>query len=547
MLPQFDENFTNLAFLNIEFSGASIQNCQKCFNFSKDCDACQDNKSRLPVFCCVLIETKRGQFEERIFTEFKGETRTPDSFVTVYFADAVQQSKLINQSNTKFGKKKKFSLQTNPFDSTKKSVLEKCLAEIFEEKLGNTTFVFFDDTRQYFDEIMKCLLKNGITPHTTGGTDTFVIEVPQLDIRFINLQNYVEGNFYDLTRARNKPCQFFPHVWLKKTKFDYCGEQPPLNAFENFEDDEDIVNLKKIHVASLQSPWNFKLELIAYGQKKCHLLADIAINFLNHSFLCQHQILKFLAPSTDTKRAVIHPFNRPLFTKAGYAYKLMCLFSKHLKDVRIVKPPVHMASSKGELEYCLFKEWQDPEKTHIHAWSPSGQQKFAESFPDLYIPEEKFCGFWNGCNIHGHPLEQCKFRQTNKKSKKNIFDVSFEEAYVEYMKKKEKLASNHKADIFKIEEVWQCEWQERKKTDDSLQYFLKHIYREPPLYRLDARKAVRGGINEVYRCFFNNKLSPFNMQKLNYLDMISAHPFSAFGTFPVGNYQVYFLYLLYFN
>ncbi len=43
-----------------------------------------------------------------------------------------------------------------------------------------------------------------------------------------------------------------------------------------------------------------------------------------------------------------------------------------------------------------------------------------------------------------------------------------------------------------VEEViikWECEWKSDKETKEDVKYFMKHIYNNPPLQRLNPREA----------------------------------------------------------
>ena len=74
-----------------------------------------------------------------------------------------------------------------------------------------------------------------------------------------------------------------------------------------------------------------------------------------------------------------------------------------------------------------------------------------------------------------------------------------------------------------------------KKKDKEIQNFLKHFYKEPPLVRLEAKAAVRGGLNEVYRHRWKNLLPE---EVFWYGDMISSYPFEAAQSLPLGEYEV---------
>ena len=338
-------------------------------------------------------------------------------------------------------------------------------------------------------EIVKCLYENGMRPIVIGSPRIFLVEVPELDIRFINLENYVDTSFVNLQntfwnpKAKNS---FFPLRWLKETKFSYVGVPPNLKDMWQFEDTKEMVAAKKSALAKMTGSWNFTENLIEYSRGKCEIVAKASLHFLEQSFSCQSK-LHACFPNAAERVNFVHPFNKPLFTKASYAYKLMCLFSK-MEDVRIVKPAVAIQSSKGELEFCMYKKFVHKPCEVQTAWSPRGQKRFRESFPDYYVPAKKLCGYWNGCLVHGHPKERCTFKK-HKRTSKNMFKIDLKTAYASYEEKKQKLIQNHPDDIQEIDEMWHCEWVQKKKSDEDVKYFMEHIYKNPPLYRLEARAA----------------------------------------------------------
>ncbi len=485
-LPKIDNNFTNLGFLNFEFSGQSPLKCIDCFKDNSVCGFCSDNINKNIVVCDALIETtERGQFESFTFAPFKNVPKN-NSLKKAYFPANFPLS-LGKRSKTKFGKSTKKVIVSALFE-TSGSPIEKLFATICSKKITNTTFILLDDTRNCFEEIIKCLYDHGIRPVVLGSPRIFLVEVPCLDVRFINFENYVDDTFTDIL---NRFCtkgdiKYFPRHWIKETFFEFIGKAPVLSDLQEYYDTEEIIQDKKRSMTLFNTPWNFSVNLLKYSFSKCSSLAQAALEFVEESFQCQEQLKKNFSHTTPD--CLVHPFNKPLFTKASYSYKLMCLFCEDMQRVRIVKPAIAMQSSRGELEFCSYTKWLNP-SLHIQtAWSPRGQKHFPESFPDYYIPETKTCGYWNGCLVHGHPSDLCTFKK-HALTKKNMFKVNLTDAFLSYEKKKKKLLENRPEEVQVIQEMWHCEWIRKKATDSKLQNFLKHIYRNPPLYRLEARAA----------------------------------------------------------
>ncbi len=193
-----------------------------------------------------------------------------------------------------------------------------------------------------------------------------------------------------------------------------------------------------------------------------------------------------------------------------------------------------MTSSKQELEFCSFLKSQFPHLTFVDAWSKFGQKKFKESFPDSYCLETKTAFYFNGCLIHGHPIKECKFKR-KKEEGRNYFNVPYEEAYKSHQNKLLLLQKNHPNEVESTETIWECMWQKRKAEDKTLKDFLKR-YMEPPLRRLDVKACVRGGLNELYNCFWHrdNNLA----EVFFYADMNSSYPHHAAQELPVGDSEV---------
>ncbi len=482
-LPTFDKKFTNVGFFQTEFSGWDVTNCKECFELSRHCDICKETK-KVPLVCSAYIEIeKRGHFDQLIFSHQTTPIILKDSLIFDYLPPSLKNSPISTESATRFGKKKKRRVHNSLFKE-QTTVIEEFFYFLVKNSCANYTFVIFDDTRRIFEEIVKTLYKNGITPKVVGSPKILTVEIPALDIRFINFENYVNDSFSELADLFGEEKVFFPLRWLNDPKyFCYVGPPPKIDDFFAFGDCDKLVQEKECFAYNLKAPYDFHANFLKYVTFKNNVVAKAALSFLKESFVCQTHILGFLLPKRE--ETYVHPFNLPLFTKAAYSYKLLCLFSNELKNVRILKSPVYMASSAGELEFCFYKIWEDPKKKYVHAWSPDGQEHFRESFPDLYVPEEKLCYYWNGCLVHGHCPENCTFNHSL--SQKNMFGIKKKTALKEYEEKKQKMLENH-PDI-KIKEVWHCEWKKKKREDPKVKYFMKHIYRFPPLYRLDPRAA----------------------------------------------------------
>ena len=153
-----------------------------------------------------------------------------------------------------------------------------------------------------------------------------------------------------------------------------------------------------------------------------------------------------------------------------------------------MRKPVNMQSSLGELEYCFFLRHIYKNGEFQDAWSPAGQKYFKESVPDSYSLLFKKAYFFNGCLIHGHCKEKCRFQRSTSATH-NFFGVPFDVARQQFESKITNLEKNHVEEIKSIEIQWECDWLYKKKCDKQVQEFLKKVFVNAPNFRLHPNAA----------------------------------------------------------
>ena len=546
--PSHSNFMTKLAFIDMQKGGNSTLFCKKCYEYEKNkveknsekCLFCADNENFYPNIACLLYEQhSREKFHGFLATDFGLTKQMKDFFEFQYLPKSFGNPPAQKRSFFQQVRKNRINKQTF---ANKSGVVEQILNHIFVNELFHTTYISHDDKYcSILEEILRVLLIHGIVPKVVGASRLWLIEIPDVGIRFISSLNYIEGNVYDICRKIKEPLCFFPHKWNKKTFYTYEGVCPSLSDYFDAEDSDEIISEKKkfCMAEKKKKNWNFKLALRAYAQSRVQAIAKANLFFLKESFDCQ-ELLQQQFNINNAKKLFIVPFNPPVFTRAGYAFQLLLHYS-NTSDIRCWRPPVSMASSQQELEYCGFLRWQNPERTYIDAWSPQGQKRFKESFPDSYCKETKTANYFNGCLVHGHPADICQLKRKGKKGS-NYFKVPFETAFRNHEKKLALLITNHSNEVKRVNTEWECGWRKRKKNDKDVKTFMKQ-YLEPPTYRLDVRAAVRGGLNEVYCCFWiadEFETPPLLRKNENfyYTDMNSSYPSEAAGELPLGEYEV---------
>ncbi len=112
-LPTFDSNFTNLGFLNLEFTGHDLTNCEECYKKKSVCKFCADNETREAILCEVSVETEKPEhFKRYTFFSFQTEPLKEEVRHFEYWPKSMAPKNLAARTKTKFGKATKNMKQT---------------------------------------------------------------------------------------------------------------------------------------------------------------------------------------------------------------------------------------------------------------------------------------------------------------------------------------------------------------------------------------------------------------------------------------------------
>ena len=87
--------------------------------------------------------------------------------------------------------------------------------------------------------LTNLFLGNGICPKLIRrGRNILLLQIVELDIRFLASNNYVSGDEYSLAKQFNIKfeTQLFPKNFLSKENINYRGKIPPEHFFFSFND-----------------------------------------------------------------------------------------------------------------------------------------------------------------------------------------------------------------------------------------------------------------------------------------------------------------------
>ena len=495
--PKPMTSLPKLGFIDLQLTGSSPLFCKQCFETNslspERCMFCSDNDVYEPSICTIVYETERGNFSEAV-SIIKPESKYGVQLLEEeqIYSDTYlpkECNMLPCEKTTFFGKIPKICIDTeNMFSNQSMTPCEQIFKLIFSKKIFYTTFLTHEIENGYvLNELFKLFVKNGLQPTFTGNPKLLMLELAEFGLRFINLTNYVDTSLITISLNFNLRLPFFPHRWNKKAFFTYQGSPPDLHDYFHADDTSQIISLKQKFVQDQDTLWDFTQSLKDFSRKRTYAMLTIAIKFIKDAVICQNLLYTNITSRHD-KQFYIMPFNSPLFTRASYAFQLLLLFSKNISKLKVPLPPIRMQSSKQELEFCSYLRWKFPHFYFVDAWSVNGQKRFKESFPDSFCAATKTAFYFNGCLIHGHKKDICKFKRKSTKET-NYFQVPLAKARDLHESKTLELLKNHPNEVENIETVWECEWQQLKKTCPSIRDFMKNIYKEPPLSRLDVNAA----------------------------------------------------------
>ncbi len=490
--------FTNLGFVSFSYSGFNVSKCKACYlkNDGSPCPKCPSN-TETPVACIILQESKtRDSFNSHIIVETKNDEIPAyckgEQFQYAYIPSFVFKKPTLAPEGrkTRFGKRRKGNKNHNIFCKPNMTLLDRFFDFLLKNNFSNSTIFVYSGISKDMFFILQGLLNNGFSPNIVKNhNQIMLIEEQKLCLRFVEVQNYLHCSFRELCERIKKPIPFFPLQWIQERYFSYIGQPPVLEDFFDFEDTEEEVEKKKLHLAKMPCEWNFLEEYFSFLTLKVEIIAAALLEFFKESFYCQNVILKHFKDLSPTW-FFMHPANPPIFTAATYSFQLFLQMSKQANVLKTINRPIPFNSSKGEIEYIMYIIWKNPDLNIETAWSPYGQTNLRYTKPDAITENEIW--YYNGCYFHGHSKKHCKFN-----SKVTIEMRQKREK--EFMDKLEKL-KNEMPDT-KVTVMWECVWREMKKKDKEVIFFLKNIFRNPPMTRLDPREAgeyFKAEANNIY-------------------------------------------------
>jgi hypothetical protein len=559
-IEEYPKSWPLIAFIGIEHSNISKQNCISCFNVKKDYRdinqlvdedlklnaeykalTCANHKYNdifiEPTIIVIYKEVKRGTFKKFVLTSSNLITNdfSEDNVVNFEYISKDLSKLYENSKNDKKPHRKTFDFNENYKNLKAQSTSDLSLANKFVQLTSNiewqnTTFISQDLNSQNYNTILSAFIENGFCPNVIqNGRKILFMEVENFNLRFLTSNSYLEGTEFDIARHFNLNFEqyFFPESLKSQEYFHYNDKVPDINYFYSFNDTTEQKTAKDKFVKTLRDKkyiWNFEKELFRFCDEKLWYLTICCLKFLEESFNFQILIKK---ENRINNKELLHPFGYHICSMPGFTYKLFKILYLNYEDIYIVKNEYGTNTknvSKIEYEWASFMEHKYPENKFLSAFNnPIGQQYFKEAIPDLYSPITKEAHFLHGCKWHGHYNSCLLFPNATNKTK-NPVGIDYETLNKDFLKKASNLLENNPNKVEKVTIHWECLYLQNRQSNER-QYFLQNIFKPHPLKRLCPRSCIRGAYSDVYALKWSKNLFPD--EDFHFYDVNSLYSYIA--------------------
>jgi len=326
--------------------------------------------------------------------------------------------------------------------------------------------------------------------------------------------------------------------------YEFIGDMPNFSDFCLFVDSKMQIEKKKNFVDEQKKQggnWNLKKELLQSVTQEAKVVLKACLSFVLSCFSFQESIHKMLNLN-DQK--FIHPFDSNISTISGYTFKVCSYYflkEYPLHGVNFEYTGNSINSSRGELEFATFKEFNEPENEWVHLYnSPEGQKAFKNIKVDLWSPKTKTVYQYYEYAFHYHlpPDYKINIAKTNDyKKKKNI---PFSNLKINDDRIKDQLLEKFSDEISSHNVIYECQWNDEKRENIDYLIFQKEYehYIKRPTHRLVPRTCVRSGLSDVYYLRWEKDLFPD--ERFIYADVQGLYSQAAIEyEYPIGKYDIF--------
>jgi hypothetical protein len=424
--------------------------------------------------------------------------------------------------------------------------------------------------------LLRYLIEKNIeTKIIANGLKLTSVSVPQQNIRIIDSLNFLQMSLAALPKAlgieeKVKNKGYFPHFFTTPENLTYKGRLPEPEDYgiydmkNNSEFTKWYLKTQKAALLAGVPAFDFERDLKIYCKQDvvilmaaCLKFREIVLNITSgivpqedvlgddETFLKKHKFIlenKLFNPNTfdegecDNVKGDEFDFGTgcdpfSYLTLPGVCFAVFK--SKFLKRRSIAQiNPSGYENFRYSLKSCEYLQYLNirngnEDITHSLNSGDGKEVKLLGRYRvDGYDAKTKTVYEFHGCFWHG--CERCV---KNRDEIQPVQKLTYDYIYQRTKAREEKLRNAG----FNVQVMWECEWENLKKSDDSVKAIVSKIHIKT---KLNPRDAFRGGRVETGLIYYNINSSKGG-KGLRHVDIRSLYPaVNCFEYYPVGHPEI---------
>lgn len=355
------------------------------------------------------------------------------------------------------------------------------------------------DFRFVYEWIVLNTDENFISPFTifTGSKITYM-SISKMKLRFVDSYRFFLCPLSDLPKMfglKELKKGFFPHLFNTPENQNYVGEFPSIKYY-------DLDGMKKDKRLECEAWYNSQKDKTFDLQKELDEYCESDVDILAQSCkIFKNRFFELIGADPFQYTTL------PAYTLTFYRAKFMP------KNSIAVFDNADDNQSQVAIEWLLYRQVVEQKKIHTcldgreaTITLKDGKTTKVDGLTADNEVREFYGCFYHGCP-HCCPSNVNKYNKTMERHQK-IIDAGF-----------------------KLESIWECEWNRIKKKNDVVNILEQIQHLEP----LRVRDAFFGGRTEAKKFFMDVSKMPFKA-KIYYRDITSLYPWVMFyKEFPIGH------------